>query len=186
MESNLQALKHYVYELEYSITAKDYEKAKNISRIIKDTISNVENTINNVTDCATAVYYNQINEIEFLYKPVDVKDPYKGDYLERFAKARTIDLTKALAKEGHDKFWLQHTVLNANVFGLVPVDFISDDSVKALIKMGWVRVNVDVLDFGQDNSDIRNIYSYCEQSFDNYIALVEEETNSTVVLKFAS
>ncbi len=186
MESNLQALKHYIYELEYAVSIDDYERAKNVARMIKSSVSNIENEINNVTDCATGVYYKHINTIEFLYKPIDVADPYQGDYLEKFAKSRTFDLTKAGAKEGHDKFWLQHSVLNANVFGLVPIPLIPDSAVKELIRMGWVKVDVDVLDFGQDASDIKNIYSFCEQSFENYIALKEEETDSTVVLMFAS
>ncbi len=186
METNLQSLKHYIYELEYAISVNDYDRAKNVSRMIKNSVLNVENIINNVTDCATGIYYKHINTIEFLHKPIDVADPYQGDYLEKFAKSRAYDLTKAGAKEGHDKFWLDHSILNTNVFGLVPVPLIPDESVKELIKMGWVKVDVDVLDFGQDASDIRNIYSFCEQSFDNYIALKEEQTDSTVVLMFAS
>lgn len=186
MEANLQSLKHYIYELEYAISTADYERAKNVARMIKNSVVNVENEINNVTDCATGVYYKHINTIEFLYKPVDVEDPYKGDYLEKFARTRTFDLTKSGAKEGHDRFWLDHSVLNANVFGLVPVPLIPEDSVAELLNMGWLKVDVDVLDFGQDALDMRNIYSFCEQSFDKYIALKEEQTNSTVVLRFAS
>lgn len=186
METNLQSLKHYVYELEYAISTNDYDRAKNVSRLIKNSVINVENEIKNVTDCATGVYYKHINTIEFLYKPVEVEDPYKGDYLEKFSKSRTFDLTKAGAKDGHDKFWLEHSVLNANVFGLVPIPLIPEEAVQELQMMGWRRVDVDVLDFGQDTLDMRNIYNFCEQSFDNYIALKEEQTDATVVLKFAS
>ncbi len=186
MESNLQALKHYIYELEYTVLQEDYEKAKNISRMIKTTVSQVENIINNVTDGATGVYYKHINTIDFLYKPIDVPDPYVGNYLERYAESRAFDLDRAGAKEGHDEFWKEYLVLQANVYGLVPVDLISEMSMNQLMNMGWLRVSVDVLDFGNDATQMREIRAFCQQSFSNYVALKEEQTDATVVLSFAS
>ncbi len=186
MESDVQALKHNMYELEYAISIKDFERAKNVSRLIKSSIENIENEINFLTNAATSVYYKHINTIKFLYKPVEVSDPYKGNYLENYSKSRTSELESSGAKEGHDSFWLEHSVLNANVFGLVPVDLIPNEASKALKNLGWIETDVDVLDFGQKDSDLKNIYSFCKQSFENYVALKEQQTNSTIVLMFAS
>lgn len=186
MESNVQALKHYIYELEYALSAEEYERAKNVSRKIKEHTEKVDRMIDLVTDCATGIYYNNINRLEFLYKPVEVADPFKGNYFERFAKERAADLIQAGAKEGHDEFWSEHNVLKANVYGLVPVDLISEASADSLIRAGWVRVEVDVLDFGKVDNELKDIYRYCEDSFEHYITLKEEQTDSTLVLKFAS
>lgn len=186
MESNVQALKHYIYELEYALTVKEYDRVKNVSRMIKDHVQAIENEVNNVTDRATGIYYKHINTIEFLYKPIDVENPYRGDYLERFSKERTHDLENAGAKTGHDNFWSEHNILKANVFGLVPVAMIGEVSTEKLLRKGWLRVEVDVLDFGTTHTDLKNIYRFCEDSFEHFLAIKEEQTKATVVLKFAS
>lgn len=186
VESNVQALKHYIYELEYALTIEEYDRVRNVARMIKDNIRGIENELDAVTDSATGIYYNHINTLEFLYKPVDVADPYQGDYLERYSVERAYDLMKAGAKEGHDAFWAEHNILKTNVFGIVPVGMIGEEATQSLQRLGWVKVNVDVLDFGQIDHDLKNIYRYCEDSFDNYVTLKEEQTSSTIVLKFAS
>lgn len=186
MDPNVQALKHYIYELEYAISVEDNDRVKNVTRKIKEHVQSIENEIAVVTNQATGIYYKHINTIEFLYKPIDVDNPYKGDYLEKFSKERAYELTKSGAKEGHDEFWSQHNVLRANVFGIVPVEMISAESAKELIRSGWLSVNVEVLDFGNVHTDLKNIYTYCEESFDNYLTIKEEQTDSTVVLMFAS
>lgn len=185
MESNVQALKHYIYELEYALSIDEYDRVRNVARKIKDNIRSIENELEAVTNSATGIYFNHINTLEFLFKPVDVEDPFNGDYLERYAIERTYDLTKAGAKEGHDAFWAEHNILKANVYGIVPVGMIGEEAAANLIKLGWKRVEVDVLDFGHVNHDLKNIYRYCEDSFDNYLTIKEEQTDSTIVLKFA-
>lgn len=186
MESNVQALKHYIYELEYALTIDEYDRVRNVARKMKENIKSIENELDAVTNSATGIYYNHINTLEFVYKPVDVSDPFKGDYLERYSIERTYDLTKAGAKDGHDAFWAEHNILKANVFGIVPVGMIGEDAARQLQRLGWIRVNVDVLDFGHIDHDLKNIYRYCEDSFDHYLTIKEEQTDSTVVLKFAS
>ncbi len=186
MDSNIQALKHYIYELEYALTVQEYDRVKNVARTIKDYVQDIENEVNIVTDRSTGIYYKHINTIEFLYKPVEVVNPYLGDYLEYFSRERTYQLERSGAKEGHDEFWSEHNILKANVFGLVPVPMIGSESAFILEDMGWKRVDVDVLDFGNAHTDLANIYNFCEDSFDRFLAIKEEQTDATLVLKFAS
>lgn len=186
MESNIEALKHYVYELEYALAEKNTDIIKNVSRKIKENVTALENEVNRVNNNATGVYYKHINTIEFLVKPVEVDKPYEGNYLEQYAAKRAYELERSKALSGHDKFWTEHSVLKTNVFGLVPVEMIPEASTKMLLEMGWKKVNVDVLDFGVNTKDLRQVYSFCDQNFENYLALKEKSTMATVVLKFAA
>ncbi len=186
MESKLAALKHYVYELEYALKTENVDMVKNISRVIKEKVDEVEYNFNMLTNSATGIYYRHINTVDFVYKPIEVADPFKGNYLEKFSASRTYDLTKAGAINVHNEFWQDHSILKTNVFGVVPVDMISDEALYTLLKLGWERVEVDVLDFSNSTTDERDIFDFCEGNFSNYLAIREEQTGDVLVLNFVS
>ncbi len=185
LDSKLATIKHYVYELEYALKIENVDMVKNISRVIREKVDEVENNFNLLTNSATGIYSRHINTIDFLYKPIDVVDPYQGDYLQKFAAARTFELTKAGAIVEHNDFWKAHSILKSNVFGLVPVDMISEESLYTLLKLGWQRVEVDVLDFSNSTRDTKDIFDFCETNFNHYLAIKEHETDEVLVLNFA-
>ncbi len=185
MESKLAALKHYVYELEYALKTEDVDMVKNISRVIRENVDSIEYNFNMLTNNATGIYYKNINNFDFLYKPVEVENPYEGNYLENFAATRTYDLTEAGVINIHNDFWKEHTILRTNVFGMIPVDMLTEESIATLIKLGWNKVEVDVLDFGRSTTNQKDIFDFCDENFNKYLAIREESTDDILVLKFA-
>jgi len=185
MNQQIVSLKHYVLELEYALAASDENGVRNASRVIKDLLMQVESDFKSVKDKTTGIYFKAINTIPFLYKPIQVENPYEGDYLERFSKERTEQLMRAGAMTQHNTFWTEHNVMRGTIFGSVPKELISEDAVYALKRMGWLEVKVDVLDFGRRVSDLKQVTEFCDENFEHFIMISEEPTQSTLALKFA-
>lgn len=185
MNQQVVALKHYVLELEYALSAKHTDGVLNATRVIKDLLAQVEGDFKSVQQKQTGVYFKAINTIPFLYKPIVIDNPFEGDYLERFSKERYEQLSAAGAIAQHNNFWMEHNVMKGNIFGSVPKELLSEDAVYALKRMGWLEVKVDVLDFGRRVTDVRAISEFCDENFSHYIMIKEEPTQSTLALKFA-
>lgn len=185
MNQQIVALKHYVLELEYALSANDAQGVSNVSRVMRDLLNQIEGDFKSVQQKQTGVYFKAINTIPFLYKPIHVVNPYEGEYLERYARERYEQLTAAGAIAQHNNFWSEHNVIKGNIFGSVPKELLSEDAIYALKRMGWEEVKVDVLDFGRRITDIRAISEFLDENYTHYIMLKEEPTQSTLALKFA-
>ncbi len=183
MKIRLNSLKKYIYDLEYAISVKDTKSVLKVSRTIKNIVSDIENDFSIVTSFADGVKYKKIYIIDALYKPFHLKK-YDGKSLEKFLTIRTYDLKVANALDAHNRFWKQNKVFKTNIFGLVPIDMISPDSMNTLMQNGWVVVNVDVLDFTKSIAKLRDIISYSERNFKYFTVLEEKEKDNLFVLKF--
>ncbi len=185
MNQQIVALKHYVLELEYALAADHADGVRNATRVMKDLLHQIDTDFSAVKEKNTGVYFKAINTIPFLYKPIQIDNPYDGDYLERFSVERTDQLTHAGALNAHNSFWTDHNVMRGNIFGSVPKELLSDDAAYALKRMGWLEVKVDILDFGRRITDVKAVKEFCDENFNHFIMISEEPTQSTLALKFA-
>ena len=60
---------------------------------------------------------------------------------------------------------------------------LENESVSKLIRCGWKKVNVDIIDF-QEGLSTEDAISICESHFNQYIMVKEKETNTELGLKF--
>jgi len=126
-----------------------------------------------------------INELNFLYKPVDRINVFEGNYLEYFAEERTDQLMKSRSINQHNEFWKLHQTVRGNVYGSVPSELIAGESVETLKRFGWKDVMVKIHDFGTLNVDVDELILHIEEQFEYFILLFEEETNTHLVLEYA-
>lgn len=125
-----------------------------------------------------------INELDFLYKPVDRINVFEGNYLEKFANERTDQLMKSRSINQHNEFWKIHQTVRGNIYGSVPKELIAEDSRETLRRFGWRDVSVKIHDFGILNIDVDELINYIEENFEYFILLFEEETNTHLVLEY--
>lgn len=130
------------------------------------------------------ISYEKINTLPFLYKPTHQMDVYEGNYLEQFCEQRTEQLMKTLCINQHNAFWSQHRTVSGNVYGSIPKELIQPTSVVELVRCSWQVVNVDILDFGVNIDDEKNLISYCKDVFKHYILIVEESTKAYLALVY--
>lgn len=186
MQNNLTKLKKAVDGLEGALIQSSkssidtyIEEIEKLCKVIKN-----QSDFETVKLAPVAEKHRLITEIEFLYKPVTMKNVYAGNYLERFAEERTNDLKYSKAINQHNEFWKQHETIAGNVYGSVPMELINADSANYLARSGWLTVSVDVLEVDFDCEDKRACVEYCETYFNKYIIVNELETNSILVLKY--
>ncbi len=185
MSAKIESLKHSVLQLERALAINDVDVVKRLVKVVAGIADQIGHDVALIADEETGVYFKTINTIRFLYKPMDSVNPYDGDYLERFSRERTYQLNRAGAIDQHNKFWTAHQVLKGNVFGSVPKELLSKDAVFELKRMGWREVDVEVLDFGVGETDIKQLYEFCSSNFDKFIFLNEQATQANLALKFA-
>jgi len=126
-----------------------------------------------------------INELNFLYKPVDRINVFEGKYLEMFAEERTDQLMKSRSINQHNEFWKMHQTVRGNVYGSVPSELLASDNVETLKRFGWKDVMVKIHDFGVLNVDLDELINHIEETYEYFILLFEEETNTHLVLEYA-
>ncbi len=185
MSAKIESLKHSVLQLEHAVATNDVDVVKQMARVIAKTAQEIASTFSMIEQKETGVYFKRINTIPFLYKPVYTENPYSGDYLENFSRERTRQLARAGAIDQHNQFWMAHQVINGNIFGSVPKELISQDSVFELKRMGWQEVTVEVIDFGETAADIKQLYDFCSANFNKFIFINEQSTKANLALKFA-
>ncbi len=185
MSAKIESLKHSVLQLEHAIATDDLARIKQMVRVIADTARQIENNYAMIEQKETGVYFKRINVIPFLYKPMYTSNPYAGNFLENFSRERTHQLARAGALDPHNKFWTDYQVVNGNIFGSVPKELLSDDSIFELKRMGWEEVAVEVLDFGKSATDIKQLYEFCSANFNKFIFINEQATATHLALKFA-
>ncbi len=185
MSAKIESLKHSVLQLEYAMSINDVDIIKNMTRVIANTAQEIANTVSMIEQKETGVYFKRINTIPFLYKPVYTENPYSGDFLEKFSRERTRQLARAGAIDQHNQFWMAHQVINGNIFGSVPKELISENAVFELKRMGWEEVMVEIIDFGETATDIKQLYDFCSANFNKFIFINEQSTKANLALKFA-
>jgi hypothetical protein len=192
MNYRIEDLKEAVNRLEYAVHARETDDVDMYVRLIKNIAAQIKTDywsnyvehdeiviqpISKISD------YKTINTIEFLYKPMHFINIYEGNEIEYFAKERTEELLESGAIEAHNDFWQSHEIIYGNVYGSVPLELTSKDSVGKLIRCGWRKANVDIIEFKDDleDSDIREI---AEQKFRHYIIIKEIDTQGVLLLRY--
>lgn len=185
MEQEILALKRAIFELERNDYSKD--KTKAISSI-DDIIHTCQKIKSSLGTQEVTKYKNlkcvKINTISFIYKPILVKNYFEGDYIIRFGEERAKDLKDAGALDAHNEFWIQHKTIKGNIFGSIPKELLNEKSLKSLLNSGWKESEVDIIDIKDCNEDIKEIISFCENTFNHYILIKEELTKTHLILNY--
>ena len=192
MNYRIEDLKEAVTRLEEAVQIRETEDVdmyvrliKNIATQIKTDYWNtfVENDEIVIQPIQTALDYQTINTIEFLYKPMHFVNIYEGNEIEYFAKERTEELMESNAIEAHNSFWQSHEIVFGNVYGSIPSELIDKESIAKLIRCGWKKVSVDIIEFNKtiSENEIRNI---AEKKFRHYIIIKEIESKSVLLLRY--
>ena len=197
MHNKVKDLKHAVRFMEESMVALDIDGFQSQMRNVRQLLSNIEQEFGKAVIAADSVVlsnednvktmsrpYHIINTLTFLYKPTKRIDIFEGRYLEFFAEERTEQLMKAMAINQHNEFWKQHETINGNIYGSVPKELIKGDQAEQLSRFGWHEVNVNILDFGAGIEDQRELVRFCNISFPHYILIMEETTETYLVLEY--
>lgn len=185
MLDRINSLKTAVSELEKAVRESDGVAFNRNLQMIKEICSDLKLvTQSRETDSRKDMPYKTINTIPFLMKPVMRENIFEGNYLETFSEERTEQLMHSRAINNHNEFWKQHDTIRGNIYGSVPVELIAEDSVAALLNYGWEIVEVDILDFGRNRVDIRQVTEFCQKNFDYFILVKESSTDMILALVF--
>lgn len=185
MLDRINSLKTAVLELEKAVRESDGVAFNRNLQMIKEICSDLKLvTQSRETDSRKDMPYKTINTIPFLMKPVMRENIFEGNYLETFSEERTEQLMNSRAINNHNEFWKQHDTIRGNIYGSVPVELIAEDSVAALLNYGWEIVEVDILDFGRNRVDIRQVTEFCQKNFDYFILVKESSTDMILALVF--
>lgn len=127
--------------------------------------------------------YKIINTIEFLYKPMYFQNIYEGNEIEYYSKDRTEELIESATIDAHNEFWQSHEIIYGNVYGSLPIELATKEGVAKLLKCGWKKTNVDIVEFSNsiDSDTARQI---AERKYRHYILLREIETNCILLLRY--
>lgn len=190
MKDAIRITKRLVSEMESYIYCDNYSKISQLTDELIDILSQIKAQCNNAGKLAknnkeNAIYpgFKLISTLQFLYKPILVKNYYEGDYLEKFGMRREEELKRANVFELHNKFWTSNNVEGGNVFGSIPLDLISREAAQKLSSFGWKETEVSVYEIGKE-IDIRELDEFCSKTFSHYIIATEMRNNTILVLKY--
>lgn len=191
MRDTIKTVKRLVSEMESYIYCNNYNKVNqladellNMTKKIKEQCANIDSYGNNINKAANDYPgFTLISTLPFLYKPIEVKNYYEGDYLEKFGEKRTEDLKSAKALELHNRFWMSNNVESGNVFGSVPLELISKDSANALLSYGWEKTEVSIYETEEVN--LKELDRFCSRTFRRYIIATEMRNNTKLILKYS-
>jgi len=130
------------------------------------------------------IQVNHINSIPFIYKPVLKKNYYEGNYLEEFSNMRTSELKEAKSLDIHNKFWQTHEILRGNIFGSLPKELVSKESVSKLERYGWDEVVVEVYEISDRKCSMRDLVEFCELRYPNFLMVKEKNTTAELILYY--
>lgn len=125
----------------------------------------------------------EINQLDFVYKPISTRNVFEGSYIERYSEERTLQLTSSGALNSHNSFWSAYDTVYGTVFGSVPTELIGSSSTAMLLQLGWEHAKVKVIEFG-DVTSREAIVDYCSAVYKDYIIVKEKKTGSYLVLSF--
>lgn len=193
MNYSIEDLKEAVDRLEDSLVSRETEDVDMYVRLIKNIASQIKSDYwsLNVKEDEIVIMPNEskdqeykiINTIEFLYKPMHFINVYEGNEIEYFAKERTEELIESGAMDKHNEFWSSHEIIYGNVYGSLPIEVVTKDGISKLLRCGWKKVNVDIVEFkeGVDEERIREIAAF---KYRHYIIIKELETNAYLLLRY--
>jgi len=192
MNYKIEDLKEAVERLSVAVNAQDTEDVDMYVRLIKNialqiksdywaTYINEEDIV--IQPLANDTSYKIINSLEFLYKPMHYINIYEGNEIEYFARERTEELNESNAIEAHNDFWKAHEIIFGTVYGSLPIELISSESTNKLLRNGWKRVIVDIIEFSKevDESEIR---SFANEKYRHYIIVREQESMGLLLLRY--
>ncbi|MFA5523279.1 MAG: hypothetical protein WDA24_02875 [Tissierellales bacterium] len=192
MRDTIKALKRLVSEMESYIYCNNCQKVNqladellNTTKIIKEQCANINRFGNDTNSGHNKEFpgFSLISTIPFLYKPIEIKNYYDGDYLERFGERRTDDLKRAGVLELHNKFWMSNNVESGNIFGSIPLELINPDAVSTLTSYGWEKAEVSIYEIGEDISS-KELDRFCTEAFSYYIIATEMRNREKLLLDF--
>lgn len=188
MRNTIKTLKRLVSEMESYVYCSNYDKVNqlanellNLTKIIKEQSSTYGNDNNKTINDYPG--FTSISTLSFLYKPIEVKNYFDGNYLERFGERRTEDLKDAKALELHNKFWMSNSVESGNVFGSIPLELISKDTANILRSRGWETSEVTIYEVEEEMSQ-KELDEFCDRIFSHYIIATEMRNKTKLVLKY--
>jgi len=180
-------LKKAVLDLEKSISSNDEEIfLKTIDEIIDISrkMKQVKKNLGKGNSLNKKIKYCKINTIPFIYKPIIKQNYFEGNYLVKFAEERTRQLQEAKALDVHNEFWINHKTIKGNVFGSVPKELLSDQALNSLYASGWRETSVNILDLKSGGEELKEIIGFCEETFNYYILIKEELTDTYMILEY--
>ncbi|WP_066504851.1 hypothetical protein [Abyssisolibacter fermentans] len=145
--------------------------------------SNLDDNTNIICDKTDLEVFEHTSSMDFLYKPTTIENYYEGNYLEMFSERRTSELKDCQALHIHNKFWTANSVIYGNIFGSIPKDLISKDSINKLLTYGWKSVVVYVFEIKKD-LEYHELYDICKKNFEKYLIVNETKNNTKLVLVF--
>lgn len=179
MNKELYRLKTLVRNLENDIVRNNEENIVESINNIRKVCDAIENHVS-----FEKVDYEIINRISFLRFPFNYKKQESTNYLEFFSNKRLNDLKSTNALSEHNKFWSKHETVSGNVYGSLPKELIGKKICSSLEDLGWIEVDVEIIEFNRKIDDIRELQKYCNRYFNKYILIKEKETSSYLVLNY--
>lgn len=125
----------------------------------------------------------KINELTFLYKPMEKKNYLEGDYLEKFSSQRDNELQKSNAMKIHNTFWKANSVEHGNIFGSVPIDLIDENAASKLLNCGWRIAEVCIYDV-KLAMDLWELNDRCLKQFENFLIVKEKRDGYTLIFEY--
>lgn len=193
MNYQIDDLKEAVDRLRDSLDKDDPEDVDMVVRLIKNIATQIKNDywalhVNEDDIVIRPVdkgdkSYKIINTIEFLYKPMYFQNIYEGNEIEYYSKDRTEELIESASIEAHNEFWQSHEIIYGNVYGSLPIELATKEGVAKLLKCGWKKTNVDIVEFAK-SIDVETARKIAENKYRHYILLKEVETNCILLLRY--
>lgn len=193
MSYQIEDLREAVNRLSDSLQREDAEDVDMYVRLIRNISTQIKNEywaqhVNEADFVIQPVHnaakeYKTINTIEFLYKPMYFQNIYEGNEIEYYSKDRTEELIESGTIEAHNEFWQTHDIVYGNVYGSLPIELASKEGVAKLLKCGWKKTNVDIIEFSKTLT-VEEVRKIAETKYRHYILLKEIETQSLLLLRY--
>ncbi|BEP28946.1 hypothetical protein [Helicovermis profundi] len=190
MQNKIYEMRKILFLLEQSIlyceTDKFYKEIGKMETVIDDLKESFAKETNCSVEFKEVKNINKkiLNTIEFVYKPITVLNVFEGNYLENFSNERTEQLSIARAINNHNEFWKQHTTIHGNIYGSVPIELISSESLEILYKLGWKKIKTNIIEIRGSKDSSQDIVDYCDKYLDYYIIVLEESTKTRLILEY--
>lgn len=183
----IRELKNSANRLEIAYNSYNKMNFEKEVQSIKDIIDKIQfvHETEDIKSKQDLQHFVTINTIPFMVKLVEPGvDPYEGTYLEKFCDRRTDDLMKSRAINNHNAFWKQHTTLAGNIYGSVPKELLKPENVESLDEIGWVEVEVDIIDTTNIQKTDYELTKFISEYMDSYVIVKENSTDTVLVLRY--
>lgn len=184
MKSKIQDILKLASEIQNAFSCGNNIRLQKSLDDMIEKCNSIKNELQEKRKNSQDIELHHINSIPFIYKPVLKKNYYEGSYLEEFSNNRTSELKEAKALDIHNKFWQNHEILRGNIFGSLPEDLITKDSVSKLLRYGWDQVDVEVYEIENRKCSIKNLVEFCELRYTHFLMVKEKSTEAELVLHY--